>query len=242
MKLLYLFIFSMFLFSCGSRCIVGKGEPVLRSEKVAAFHSVVVEGPYEVELVNTKAKSGTPAKVSSYMHENLREYIHYEIEDSVLTIRSNRCIQSPEPVAFTLANSEYRGVLNSGSGRIFCKSPLAGDSVYIANSGSGNIELQLRVEKSYVRNEGSGNVVLGGFTRETEATQEGSGNIEAKDIRTDKAVVTNSGSGTLFIHCGGSIDVYLRGSGNIEVYGNPASYRQTVEGSGTVIRNALLTR
>jgi hypothetical protein len=201
-----------------------------------------VQSSIDVELLYAKSKTGTSAKLSAYLPENLREYVHYEISDSVLTIRTERCLSSVNKAVFAVVNNEFRQVMNLGSGNIIGSAAIAGDSVCVINSGSGRIELSLRQENVRMDNRGSGDVVLSGFTRNITATLQGSGKFDAINLRADKVIARNNGSGLVSIACAGSADLYLYGSGNIELYGDPASVRQTVEGSGAVIRNTLITR
>jgi len=103
--------------------------------------------------------------------------------------------------------------------------------------GSGNLHLNLngsnteRVDLDMV---GSGEMTVSGATRMLGANMNGSGDLDAEHLAADKIDLSVLGSGSANVFARTAADLTLRGSGDIQVYGNPSERRFNRSGSGEV--------
>ncbi|UVW27057.1 head GIN domain-containing protein [Massilia sp. H6] len=109
--------------------------------------------------------------------------------------------------------------------------------VRAALSGSGELELNAGAgaDSVEVALTGSGRMTVVGSTRELVATASGSGQLEARHLRAATVKVDQTGSGSTTVQARRTMAATLSGSGDIEVFGNPAerSVRRTGTGSVT---------
>jgi len=127
-------------------------------------------------------------------------------------------------------------VVSSGSGNLYlpgARSPGVTMSVY--SEGSGNLDMHgIDANVVHIDQSGSGDIALQGAASRLEVNTTSSGNLSAEDLWVSDAEVTCSGSGNVTLHASGSVDATVEGSGNIAIYGNPASITQSSAGSGNI--------
>lgn len=101
--------------------------------------------------------------------------------------------------------------------------------------GSGEVEMNGgtsgRVE---ARVEGSGKMTVVGSASELEATLAGSGDLNARHLAADVVKLELMGSGNAVVNAGRRLEASVRGSGDVEVFGEPTDRNVTVNGSGDV--------
>jgi hypothetical protein len=81
---------------------------------------------------------------------------------------------------------------------------------------------------------GSGHMTLLGSSKLLKATSTGSGELDARHLRADTVVIEQMGSGSSIVAARQSVAATIRGSGDIEVYGNPNQRSVNRTGSGEV--------
>jgi len=81
---------------------------------------------------------------------------------------------------------------------------------------------------------GSGHLTLLGGCKALNARSTGSGELDARHLRADTVVVEQLGSGSSTVAARQSVAATIRGSGDIEVYGNPNQRSINRTGSGDV--------
>lgn len=84
---------------------------------------------------------------------------------------------------------------------------------------------------------GSGHMTLLGSSKTLKATSTGSGELDARHLRADEVVIEQLGSGSSTVAARQSVAATIRGSGDIEVYGNPNQRSVNRTGSGEVTFN-----
>lgn len=101
--------------------------------------------------------------------------------------------------------------------------------------GSGDLELNggtsEMVEVTLV---GSGDLTVVGSSKRLRVEQTGSGDVHAEHMTAQEANVSLRGSGRAVVTVRDKADMTLRGSGDIEVHGNPAQRNVDGTGSGEV--------
>jgi len=104
--------------------------------------------------------------------------------------------------------------------------------------GSGNTELDVaNAEQIEINSAGSGDVTAIGKVNKLSAVSTGSGNIDAQRLISQQAEAISHGSGNIKAYANKAVNITLTGSGDIEIYGNPASKSVTKTGSGEVSSN-----
>jgi len=101
--------------------------------------------------------------------------------------------------------------------------------------GSGEMELNGgNSEKVEVALVGSGEMTVVGACKDFKVEQTGSGDLNAEHLTAERANVDLHGSGTSIILAKKSADISVRGSGDVNVYGNPDERNVNRTGSGSV--------
>lgn len=124
-----------------------------------------------------------------------------------------------------------------GSGRVVMCMP---DSVLVERadftlSGSGELSWLGAASDVHVSSEGSGLVRLRGTSSRLSARIEGSGDLEARELRTVDLDLVSEGSGDASATIeGGTVNVSLDASGNVDLWGSASVRSIRVNGSGRV--------
>jgi hypothetical protein len=84
---------------------------------------------------------------------------------------------------------------------------------------------------------GAGMVELEGQCKKIEVIIKGHAEFDAEDLKCDTGEVTFNGAGYLNIHANKSVEVDIKGSGVVDVYGNPENFSKTIVGDGHVSIN-----
>jgi hypothetical protein len=101
--------------------------------------------------------------------------------------------------------------------------------------GSGELEVDGgNSDKVTADLSGSGHLTLAGTSREFSGRLAGSGELEARHLRADAVTMDQMGSGHSTVHARAKMSATVSGSGDIEVYGNPAQRTVRRMGSGDV--------
>lgn len=101
--------------------------------------------------------------------------------------------------------------------------------------GSGDVELHGGNSDTVSLNMvGSGNISASGNTKTLQLELSGSGDIDAEHLAADQAKVVVQGSGQATVFVRNEVDLALRGSGDIHVYGNPRQRASQRSGTGEV--------
>ncbi|MGH8854856.1 MAG: GIN domain-containing protein [Telluria sp.] len=103
-------------------------------------------------------------------------------------------------------------------------------------SGSGELDLNAggSIERVEAGLSGSGELTIVGGARELHATASGSGELDARHLRADTVKVGQTGSGRSTVQARESVAASISGSGDIDVYGNPAERSVSRTGTGSI--------
>lgn len=113
----------------------------------------------------------------------------------------------------------------------------AADQVEISISGSGETALRdLTAKTVEVEIRGSGNVSANGTADAVDVKISGSGDAELRDLIARSVTVSIRGSGDATLTAKVEADVFVSGSGDVEVSGGPVMRRSEVKGSGSIRR------
>jgi Putative auto-transporter adhesin, head GIN domain len=101
--------------------------------------------------------------------------------------------------------------------------------------GSGTITAENAVAEIYEGNiGGSGDIIVSGSCGSADFSIGGSGNIKAQNLKCKSLDVSIGGSGKVSAYAAVSSDISIAGGGDVKVYGNPASRKKSIAGSGDI--------
>lgn len=100
--------------------------------------------------------------------------------------------------------------------------------------GSGNLTMQTQGSDASCSIRGSGNINLSGTTKAIDVVVQGSGDVDATKFATQAADITIQGSGNCKVNVAESINVAIKGSGDVYYAGNPSKVSCKSLGSGKV--------
>ena len=159
--------------------------------------------------------------------------------------------RQPLQVILVLPSIEAIMVRGSGDSTI---DGFSGERVEVQLNGSGNVRFngRFRQVKATIRGSGelemnggasdevdasvlgSGKLTMVGSVHQFRAGLTGSGDIDARHLGADQVNLQLTGSGDAVVRATKSIDVSLRGSGDVTVHGAPPARNVSRNGSGEV--------
>lgn len=109
-------------------------------------------------------------------------------------------------------------------------------SARVGLSGSGDLDVNggAALDRVETRLMGSGRITVAGNARALDAQTTGSGHLDAEHLRAEEVTLSQKGSGDSAVQARGKVRIALSGSGDVEVYGNPAERSSSRTGSGSV--------
>ena len=222
------FLFSGMISLSFSQTISGNGRIASEDRSVSWFHSVEINGAFEVEI---SQKGNTRLTVQA--DENLLDHIQTSVENGVLTIKTEGKIRNAKQMKLYIANNEFRSLKVSGAVEIVGLNAIQGDELSLHVSGAGNIKLDLSVNEISAHISGAGSLVLSGKAYNADLDISGAGNIKAFDLESDYMDVDLSGAGSAEVNTREELDVSISGMGSVSYYGSP-SVRKRISGMGSL--------
>jgi hypothetical protein len=213
--------------------VTGSGNVRQETRPLAGWSAVDLSCPGTLELA-----IGENRGIEIEADENILPLIETIVSDGRLTLRFTQTLPSirpTKPIRFRAATPGIDAMAVSGSGAI--RAPrIEREALTLDVSGSGAISVDsTSVGRFATRISGSGGVTIRGDAVEQEIRISGSGNLDARDLTSQKAHVTISGSGNAMVHVEREIEGRISGSGSIIYGGQPATSIRTT-GSGRAVQ------
>jgi hypothetical protein len=225
----------------------GSGIEKTSKREATAFSRVDLRGAADVSIVVGQARS-----VTVRGDDNLIDRVKTKVEGDTLVI-STRNYRSKIGMSVEIGVPALNGVELGGSGTINVHK-LSGASFSAGLSGSGDIDVDGKVDKlkldisgsGYARLHGisagdtnlsiggSGDISASGTTDSLEIDIPGSGDVHLNHLSAQKAQVDISGSGDVSLRATSSLNASISGSGDISYSGSPRQLIKKVSGSGTI--------
>ncbi len=226
-----LFILTFSFGTSYAQKIKGNGKIINKTRNVGSFDAVGVSGSFDVFLV-----AGDEGKLNISVEENLEPYLITEVNNGNLKIKwkNGVNIRTSAKTTVTVHFKNINSLAMAGSGDIVGKDKIKGNSLDVAVAGSGDIKVDMDVEQLDAAISGSGDIELSGKATDFEAAVSGSGDVDAYDLKTEKAELKISGSGSIRVSVEKEIVARVSGSGNIKYKGQPRIEDIKVSGSGNV--------
>ena len=219
-------------FGCSyAQKVKGNGKSINKTRNVGSFDGVGVAGSFDVYLVE-----GNEGKLDITVEENLEPYLITEVKNGNLKIKwkNGMNIRTSSKTTITVHFKSINSLAMAGSGDIVGKDKIKSNSLDLAIAGSGDIEVDMAVERLETAISGSGDMELSGTATEFDAAVSGSGDIEAYDLKVETAELKISGSGSIGANVEKEITARVSGSGDIKYKGQPRIEDIKVSGSGNV--------
>jgi hypothetical protein len=230
--------------NAGSRAM--KGESRTIGANVVA---ISLNGPIDLML-----KQGVTASMSVYGEERLLSRVKTTQDGNNLVIDttdSNFHLYRPLRVDITLPALQQLAVHGSGDSVV---SGFNGDKLILSMHGSGDIrfngeyqhvnasvlgsgDLELALGNSSdldVSMLGSGNITTSGKSKSLTAHMMGSGSLGAEKLLADAVKIDAMGSGDSSVFASQTAILDVKGSGDVEVHGNPPHREVNRAGSGDI--------
>ena len=217
------------LASCFSS-VHGNGEPAMETRSIEGFIDVDSKGSLDVRV-----EQGDTFSVAVNIDSNLLSLVETRVVGKTLVISSYQSLSTHLPGPHvSIKMPQVAGAYLSGSGRVALTSVHESGPVALRLSGSGAIDFSGTAPSVDVDVSGSGDVNLAGSADRLSADLAGSGAIDAASLPAAAGSIDLSGSGNVRATINGPVDVALRGSGNIDLYGDVTLQHSSKSGSGAI--------
>jgi len=218
----------------GGKRVKGNGNVITKEVNHGDFTKVEQKGSFDVYLSNAPS---TSVKIEA--EENLIEYIETYVNNNTLVIRTKEgySLRPDRDVKIYIAAPHLSDIQSSGSGDIISQS-LISDSTKMSFGirGSANIQVEVNAPEIDAEIRGSGDMELKGQTRKFRAEVNGSGNIKALELKAEDTDIEIKGSGDADVFASSSLNVNVRGSGDVRYKGNAPKVTNDIKGSGSVTK------
>lgn len=108
-----------------------------------------------------------------------------------------------------------------------------GEKLDITNSGVGHIQIvDCHLETFNLISKGVGTVLVKGSSNDATIHSEGIGEIDCSKLKALDTTVDCKGVGNISVYAESSIDISIKGIGNVKYYGNPNEIKENISGIG----------
>jgi len=145
----------------------------------------------------------------------------------------NACFKDQETTLLSARMKSIESIEFSSAGEIISGDLIEQDSIYIENSGLGDINLLLLSSEIRANSTSSGNIVLAGESSSLIATSSGSGELSAFNLFSDTVRVGNLGSGVVEVFANDYLEVIFIRPTTVRYRGNPEFI--SIQGEGNVV-------
>ncbi|MDN0083484.1 DUF2807 domain-containing protein [Crenobacter sp. SG2305] len=196
--------------SGGHSTVTASGPARSEERKMPAYSGITIEAP--VRMSYTVGERST-LKVTA--PSDVLPLLSTTLEGGRLVVKLNGSVVMNQPILIEATGSSGLESVNLVGAGDFNASGLAGRTLSIEVSGSGN-------------------VTASGRSGRVEARISGSGEVDVSALQANAVSVEVSGSGNVKAYASQAAQVALLGSGDVRVYGKPAQRSVSRVGSGQV--------
>ena len=238
MKILihYLLVIALTLLSYNTsfaqfKKVKGNGNITTKTHTTSDYHKVAVVGSMDVIL-----EKGTEGSIRVTTDENIHEYVTIESNKGVLKIKIKNYvnIKSKKSIHITVPFKSLDNVSLDGSGSVLTNDQIKSDQFEAKISGSGNMNLDIDVNRVNAKVNGSASLKIIGTATDLEIKVIGSGDFDGGSLISQNVEANVTGSGEALVVAKSSIKARVYGSGDIKYLGNPSTIDNKVLGSGDI--------
>jgi len=209
--------------------IHGSGVLITEERPLPYFNSVQINTSGKVFINRNKNQ-----QVSVTVDSNVAKYVYTTVNNGKLNIGIKNGIQlSNINLTVNIGMMNLAELRTTSSGDIIVRDQFVSDAIVIATSSSGDISVDLKVEKLYSNISSSGDIYLSGSANEHKAYISSSGDLHAFNLNTETTKINISSSGDAEVHATNNLEITLSSSGSLYYQGNP-SITQSVSSSGRI--------
>ena len=213
---------------CSAKKVKGSGNVVTEARNVTDFNRIHLKGSGKVFLTR-----GETPSIEIKTDDNILPIIKTEVSDGRLIISHENYNPRPTTLHYFITANDLKGIAVSGSADITSDGKFVSDTFSADISGSGDVRLELEVERLDSDISGSGSMRFSGKTNLLDASITGAGNIRALDMEARNVSLKITGSGNCEVNAFETLDVKITGSGDVKYKGSPQISKK-VTGSGKI--------
>jgi hypothetical protein len=219
-------IFAVVVLAGFCACATAK-DAVVENRPVGVFTKIESDG-----VCNIRLTQGSANALTVEANPELQPEVKVECVNGTLKISTSKKFNGVggKSCKISITYTTLRAVNFSGVGDVKTKTPVKSDSFNIAFNGVGNVELELQSRYVKAAISGVGNVELEGKTDMLHVSKQGVGKLDAKDLRSEITVISNSGVGNASVHASKELTLSNSGVGALTYYGNAVI--KSVDSSG----------
>src|ERR1700722_19385598 len=168
------------------------------SRQVSGFNSIASSGPFNVHVNINGTESLKISASSKIINE-----IETVVEDGTLKIKFKHHSDWNHnddygPIDVYVTAKSLSSLANAGSGSIKIEGTVSGSDVNVVLSGSGHIQTAVKSGNLHATISGSGSININGSADDTKVVISGSGEVKGRELKTNAASVTITGSGSAY--------------------------------------------
>jgi Putative auto-transporter adhesin, head GIN domain len=211
----------------------GNGQPASEVRPLEGFSAVVSAGSFDV-----KVEQRDTFLVRVDVDSNILPILRTRVSGGTLVIGSDEDVADllPGPHV-TIGMPRLTSATLSGSGRFSISGIQESEPVSLDLSGSGNVDFQGTAPTITARLGGSGEIDLAGSADSLVARLDGSGSVDARALPARVGSLDLGGSGDMVATVTERVDVSLRGSGHVDLFGGATLGQASTSGSGDIRRH-----
>lgn len=225
-------LFLSFTACAGWNCETGKEKVSTEKRNLENFNALELNIKAKVNLVFVNESA--PKTIEITTHADLIKLISTKVENGVLVISSDPCIDAKDGLTIKLNTAILGDIKINGSGDVFSEKEMVSENLNIVINGSGDINLPVNITNLNVKINGSGDVALNGKSNECTININGSGDFEAPKLEIINANIDINGSGDADVKVKNTLKAKIVGSGDVTFYGKPNTIVPNIIGSGSV--------
>lgn len=234
----------LLLFSLNHVFAIGP-DVTVKTIDLPAFSGIYVNSNYTVYL-----KQSNKQEVKVEALKEIFEISKFEVENGILHINVERKPKDPNASVWAKIDNikiaptmeVYISVRDistlriNGNGKIITENSIASNTLDLAISGSGSMNLDIKGKEVKTSISGSGNITLKGYATSNDINMSGSGSLNAFECELTYATIDQSGSGTCEINVTEELEAKVYGSAVVKHKGSTKSVTKKVYGSGEIDR------
>jgi hypothetical protein len=192
----------------GCSGVEGSGTAGSESRSVGTFTAIEVHGILRLEVL-----AGRSPALEVSGDDNLLSLVEAKVEGDRLVVRTTEEVRPKLPLVAKVSAEAIRAIAAHGASEVDARD-LKGESFELDLHGASDAE-------------------LGGEVDQLDVRVSGAAKVDAKGLKTGKAVVKVSGAGDVDVAEPDELDVSVSGAGNV-TYGGSPKVTKTISGAGSV--------
>ena len=231
-RIIALVFLALLMINCSkNQVVVGSNNIITQEKQLSVYDRIEVLGSYDVIFTD-----GEVGKIKIKAPDNILPLIQTEVSDGLLRIGTGKSRYKVKEsiIIYVPVDSRLKQVVIKGSADIYTEKNLETKALEVDVYGSGDVRLQVDTSSLALKIDGSGDIRVGGKTDNLSININGSGDVEVPNLKVEKAIININGSGDVSAYVTENVDIYIAGSGDVTIKGNPNKVKRIINGSGRV--------